>query len=88
MGETYAYTPAIWPPLVAAGFLVAIGNSARKRCDVPGGNTYEDVGAKLTLSEVAVRYRISEIIDLPHLENRSQVIAYAGKLAMEDSGRH
>ena len=31
-----------------------------------------------------MRYHMSEIMDLLHLENRSQVIAYAGKLGLED----
>lgn len=51
---------------------------------VAAGLTYKEVGAKLALSEVTVRYHMSEIMDLLHLENRSQVIAYAGKLGLED----
>ena len=51
---------------------------------VAAGLTYKEVGAKLALSEVTVRYHMSEIMALLHLENRSQVIAYAGKLGLED----
>ncbi len=51
------------------------------------GLTYKEVGAKLALSEVTVRYHMSEIMALLHLENRSQVIAYAGKLGLGDHGQ-
>jgi DNA-binding NarL/FixJ family response regulator len=50
---------------------------------VASGLTYKEVGAKLALSEVTVRYHMSEIMQRLHLENRSQVIAYAGKLGLE-----
>jgi len=43
------------------------------------GLTYKEVGAKLCLSEVTIRYHMSEIMHLLHLENRSQVIAYAAQ---------
>ena len=46
---------------------------------VSAGLTYKEVGAKLALSEVTVRYHMGEIMRLLHLENRSQVIAYAGE---------
>lgn len=46
---------------------------------VSAGLTYKEVGAKLVLSEVTVRYHMGEIMRLLHLENRSQVIAYAGE---------
>jgi two-component system NarL family response regulator len=41
------------------------------------GFTYKEVGARLSLSEVTVRYHMSEIMEHLHLEHRSQVIAYA-----------
>ena len=50
------------------------------------GLTYKEVGARLGLSEVTVRYHMGEIMALLHLENRSQVIAYAGKLGLEGGG--
>ena len=50
---------------------------------VSAGLTYKEVGKKLNLSEVTVRYHMSEIMRLLHLENRKQVIAYAGKLGLE-----
>ena len=46
---------------------------------VSEGLTYKEVGAKLCLSEVTIRYHMSEIMRLLHLENRSQVIAYAAQ---------
>jgi two-component system NarL family response regulator len=51
---------------------------------VASGLTYKEVGAKLALSDHTVRYHMAEIMNLLHLENRSQVIAYAGKLGLED----
>lgn len=46
---------------------------------VSAGLTYKEVGSKLYLSEVTVRYHMREIMHLLHLENRSQVIAYAAQ---------
>jgi two-component system NarL family response regulator len=46
---------------------------------VSAGLTYKEVGAALALSEVTVRYHMGEIMRLLHLDNRSQVIAYAGE---------
>jgi DNA-binding NarL/FixJ family response regulator len=51
---------------------------------VAAGLTYKEVGLKLALSERTVRYHMSEIMDRLHLEHRSQVIAYAGKLGLEN----
>ncbi len=53
---------------------------------VSAGLTYKEVGKKLNLSEVTVRYHISEIMRLLHVENRSQVIAYAGRLGLKGDG--
>ena len=44
---------------------------------VAAGLTYKEVGAKLSLSEVTVRYHMGEIMEHLHLEHRSQVITYA-----------
>lgn len=49
---------------------------------VASGLTYKEVGYKLSLSEVTVRYHMGEIMRLLHLENRSQVIAYAGRTGL------
>lgn len=47
---------------------------------VAAGLTYKQVGEKLSLSEATVRYHMIEIMHMLHLENRNQVIAYAGEL--------
>jgi two-component system NarL family response regulator len=50
---------------------------------VAEGLTYKEVGARLGLSERTVRYHMAEIMDQLHLEHRSQVIAYAGRMGFE-----
>lgn len=50
---------------------------------VASGLTYKEVGNRLALSERTVRYHMAEIMERLHLENRNQVIAYAGKLGLE-----
>ncbi len=50
---------------------------------VAEGLTYRQVGEKLCLSDATVRYHMIEIMHLLHLENRNQVIAYAGKQGLE-----
>lgn len=49
---------------------------------VASGLTYKEVGQQLALSERTVRYHMAEIMARLHLEHRSQVIAYAGKLGL------
>jgi DNA-binding NarL/FixJ family response regulator len=46
---------------------------------VAQGLTYPQVGETLHLSEPTVRYHMGEIIDRLHLQNRTQVIAYAAR---------
>ncbi|MBI5034626.1 MAG: response regulator transcription factor [Chloroflexi bacterium] len=46
---------------------------------VAQGLTYPQVGALLNLSERTVRYHMGEILARLHLQNRSQVIAYAAR---------
>ena len=41
------------------------------------GRTYKEVGAALNLTERTVKYHMERILELLHLENRAQVIAYA-----------
>ena len=50
---------------------------------VASGLTYKEVGIRLALSERTVRYHMTEIMEKLHLEHRSQVIAYAGKLGQK-----
>ncbi len=49
---------------------------------VASGLTYKEVGQRLALSERTVRYHMVEIMDRLHLEHRSEVLAYAGKLGL------
>ena len=46
---------------------------------VAGGVTYKKVGERLGLSERTVKYHMGRIIELLHLKNRAQVIAYASR---------
>lgn len=52
---------------------------------VAAGLTYKEVGQRLALSERTVRYHMAEIMDRLHLDHRSQVIAYAGKMGIQGS---
>ena len=47
---------------------------------VAKGVTYKDAGTALGLTERTVKYHMGKIIELLHLENRSQMIAYAVKM--------
>lgn len=49
---------------------------------VAHGLTYKEVGEQLSLSERTVRFHMAEIINRLHLQNRAQVLAYAGKLGL------
>jgi len=50
---------------------------------VAHGLTYREVGERLSLSERTVRFHMTEIISRLHLQNRNQVLAYAGKLGLK-----
>jgi two-component system NarL family response regulator len=50
---------------------------------VAQGFTYREVGKQLSVSERTVRFHMTEIISRLHLQNRSQVLAYAGKLGLK-----
>lgn len=50
---------------------------------VATGLTYKEVGEQLFLSERTVRFHMSQIMDRLHLYNRSQVMAFAGKMGIE-----
>ena len=49
---------------------------------VAAGLTYKEVAADLALSERTVRYHMSEMIDRLHLQHRSQLLAYAGRMGL------
>lgn len=50
---------------------------------VAQGLTYREVGERLSLSERTIRFHMTEIISRLHLQNRNQVLAYAGKLGLK-----
>ena len=49
---------------------------------VAEGLSYKEVGTRLSLSPRTIKYHMAEIMDQLHLENRAQVLAYAGKMGM------
>jgi DNA-binding NarL/FixJ family response regulator len=51
---------------------------------VAKGITYKGVGDALGLTERTVKYHMGRIIELLHLENRAQVIAYAARMGIVD----
>jgi two-component system NarL family response regulator len=53
---------------------------------VAQGFTYPQVGESLHLSEPTIRYHMGQMMERLHLDNRAQVIAYAGRhgLAQRD----
>ena len=54
---------------------------------VAKGITYKDVGEALGLTERTVKYHMGKIIELLHLENRAQVIAYAARIGLVEEKR-
>lgn len=51
------------------------------------GITYKEVGEALGLTERTVKYHMGRIIELLHMENRAQVIAYAARMGLvKDKG--
>lgn len=49
---------------------------------VAEGLTYKEVGARLALSPRTIKYHMAEIMNQLHMENRAQVLAYAGRLGL------
>jgi len=49
---------------------------------VAGGITYKEAAEKLGLTERTVKYHMGRIIELLHLKNRAQVIAYAVRMGL------
>jgi DNA-binding NarL/FixJ family response regulator len=46
------------------------------------GLSYKEVGARLFLSPRTIKYHMTEIMDRLHLENRAQVLAFAGRMGL------
>jgi two-component system NarL family response regulator len=49
------------------------------------GFSYKEVGARLFLSPRTIKYHMVEIMNRLHLENRAQVLAYAGRMDLKGS---
>ncbi len=49
---------------------------------VADGLSYKEVGARLFLSERTIKYHMAEIMNRLHLENRAQVLAFAGTMGL------
>lgn len=52
---------------------------------VASGMSYKEVGSALFISERTVKYHMRQILDQLHLQNRSQVLAYAARMRLGDS---
>jgi two-component system NarL family response regulator len=52
---------------------------------VAQGLTYREVGTRLYLSPRTVKYHMAEIMRKLHLQNRAQVLAHAGAVALEQT---
>lgn len=46
------------------------------------GLSYKEIGARLFLSPRTIKYHMEEIMNQLHLENRAQVLAFAGKMGL------
>jgi two-component system NarL family response regulator len=49
------------------------------------GLSYKEVGARLFLSPRTIKYHMAEIMNRLHLENRAQVLAFAGRMDLTGS---
>jgi DNA-binding CsgD family transcriptional regulator len=49
---------------------------------VAQGLSYREVGSRLNLSEHTVKYHMGEILQILHLKNREQVVAYALRMGL------
>ena len=55
---------------------------------VSQGLSYKEVGARMHLSPRTIRYHMVEIMNLLHMENRAQVLAYAGRHGVGQDATH
>lgn len=55
---------------------------------VSEGLTYKEIGTKLSLSPRTIKYHMAEIMYRLHLENRAQVLAYAGQMDLKGKTPH
>jgi DNA-binding NarL/FixJ family response regulator len=54
---------------------------------VAQGLSYKEVGARIHLSPRTVKYHMAEIMQKLHLQNRAQVLTYAGRAASDGEGQ-
>ncbi|WP_345789090.1 response regulator transcription factor [Pelotomaculum schinkii] len=77
-------------PEKATGPEADTGRLTPRQAEVLGlvakGLSYKEVGATLGLSERTVKYHMERIIELLHLENRAQAIAYVGRESSNSAG--
>jgi len=52
---------------------------------VTRGATYKEIGEQLHIAERTVKYHMAAIMELLHLQNKSQVVAYATKMGWTDN---
>ena len=52
------------------------------------GLSYKEVGTRLGLSPRTIKYHMAEIMQQLHLKNRAQVLAYAGRINLENKPRN
>jgi len=72
--------PAPWPPAALTA------RQAEVLALIAQGLSYKEAGARLNLSPRTIKYHMAEILAQLHLENRAQVLAYAGQHGFVDQG--
>ncbi|MFO7696347.1 MAG: response regulator transcription factor [Anaerolineae bacterium] len=80
--ETGTSTPETAPPAIDTAPSALTERQTDVLRLIATGMTYHEVGVALSISERTVRYHLAEIMDRLHLEHRSQVIAYAGRMGL------
>jgi len=88
--EEFARQAAEKEPDITNGQEKTTGKLTRRQTDVLNlvakGMSYKEVGAALGLSERTVKYHMERILELLHLENKAQAIAYAARESSDPSG--
>ncbi len=49
---------------------------------IAAGHTYKEAGELLGITERTMKYHMGRIVEVLHLKNRSQVLAYAGRMGL------
>jgi len=78
--------PAVVSPPSSAKFSEAASRLNARHIEVltliAQGLSYKEAGARLNLSSSTIKYHMAAIMTQLHLENRAQVLAYAGRLGL------